>query len=237
MLSFDRDCNLPNLLCHVCFMLWPLKPHWTKNYEKLIKDILQFWQVVQRNCDVVDKEKLMWNGKEVVVLPEDHWNTCTVGIDHSLKWGIREVWLLTSFRTHPTKNCQGVIFIPHAGFWGLFWPRREVEVNHLKAGLKLSIIFYQTSVIQIEKKLLWFLLCYKCVISWYTARDHCPIPSIIFYDGTVSGVKKDPKSWMCLFFFCGPSMRVKAGSVKIKLDKTEIWIRFLPVISDQQYST
>ena len=28
---------------------------------------------------------------------------------------------------------------PHVGFWGLFWPRREVKVDHFKAGLKLPL--------------------------------------------------------------------------------------------------
>ncbi len=30
--------------------------------------------------------------------------------------------------------------------------------------------------------------------------SYCPIPSIIYSDRKVSGVKKDPKSWMCLYF-------------------------------------
>ncbi len=50
---------------------------------------------------------------------------------------------------------------PHTGFWGLFWPQRELAVNHFKASLKLSIVFNNRKVF---------------------------------------GVKKDPKSWMCILF-------------------------------------
>ncbi len=62
-----------------------------------------------------------------------------------------------------------------------------------------------------RKILLWFLR-YKCVISWYTTRDHCPIPSIIFMTERCLGWKKGPKSWMCLILF-GPSMRVKRNTI------------------------
>ncbi len=50
------------------------------------------------------------------------------------------------------------------------------------------------------KNYLWFLLSNMRVIRWHTKVDHCLIPFIIYNNGKFFGVKKDPKSWMCVYF-------------------------------------
>ncbi len=110
---------------------------------------------------------------------------------------------LTEFNPDETLNL-------HTGFWGLFWPQRDVTVNHFKADLTLTIIFkvFLTN----GKKYLWLSLSNMYVISWHTKVDHCLIFFIVYNNVKFFGVKKDPKSWMCVYFF-DPVGRLKVLSL------------------------
>ncbi len=130
-------------------------------------------------------------------------------------------------------------FNPRIGFWGLFGPRREEAVNHLevcpispgrpchlygKAGNNCKRIsdngihIYEPSLVTY-----WIIVLdtlRKSIVRKTKLLQFFPgptmgvlvyIPSITFYEGKVSWVKKEPKSWVCVFF--GPNVRAKIRTV------------------------